>query len=641
MAVLNSACRCRPCAAVFVTVPNVDVSVFLCAGERPFKCESCNYLAANQHEVTRHARQVHNGPKPLSCPYCDYKTADRSNYKKHVELHLNPRQFLCPLCKYAASKKCNLQYHLKSRHAGCDVAMDISKVKLRVKKAAPNGDEESAREAKLHSTSTTQEDMDMDRDSRDKGVDANPINLSIRRSSRPGVSQSVQSDAPDKAQEKTCSPSDREKRITTRQKVKRAPEKVPEQEIQPGSTPASKTVDGKARAKVKKLQAEKTAAENPSEEQEQVQRPGPGPSEDRKKGRPDKEKQRKKKKALHQSRRAGSQQSEKASKQPDHSQQKAGGLQKSPEHKLGQENAPKRKAAEALDLSTSSPDQPPKTRRMKGAEKLHPIPEEAAKTAPFRSTAASSSSKQKRSKRVRVQDHSLGVHRRHSTVPGGPAPLHTSSSSHAKNSPAKNKASPGPPGLEEPPQAGDSPAKPASQQRLDPSQKALCVAEPHTPAGRAPDPPSPAAPEPPADPAEPADAVHGPAHQVEDSSPSQESSPVTSPPTLALPVGRSQGSDPEDDEGIHSSHEGGSDISDSASEASEDSGLNSNAPGSAKPPNDPETPTDEVPTPTQLKSHMCIFCDRSFPLEAAYRRHLHRHLVNVYYMDSTGASAQK
>ncbi|XP_018426938.1 PREDICTED: RE1-silencing transcription factor A-like [Nanorana parkeri] len=105
------------------------------ACEKPFKCEQCNYVASNQHEVTRHARQLHNGPKPLTCPHCNYKTADRSNFKKHVELHVNPRQFLCPVCDYAASKKCNLQYHIKSRHSGCtDITMDVSKVKLRTKK---------------------------------------------------------------------------------------------------------------------------------------------------------------------------------------------------------------------------------------------------------------------------------------------------------------------------------------------------------------------------------------------------------------------------------------------------------------------------------------------------------------------------
>ncbi|XP_048475677.1 RE1-silencing transcription factor A-like [Rhincodon typus] len=105
------------------------------SGEKPFKCDQCNYVASNQHEVTRHARQVHNGPKPLTCPHCEYKTADRSNFKKHVELHVNPRQFLCPVCEYAASKKCNLQYHIKSKHPHCsDITMDVSKVKLRTKR---------------------------------------------------------------------------------------------------------------------------------------------------------------------------------------------------------------------------------------------------------------------------------------------------------------------------------------------------------------------------------------------------------------------------------------------------------------------------------------------------------------------------
>lgn len=568
----------------------VPTSVCLCAGERPFKCESCNYLAANQHEVTRHARQVHNGPKPLSCPYCDYKTADRSNYKKHVELHLNPRQFLCPLCKYAASKKCNLQYHIKSRHAGCDVAMDISKVKLRVKKAGANGAEEAAREAKLSSTSNTQEDFDVARDSGLKGVDANPINLSIRRSSRPGTSQPLQSDAAEKLQEKSCSPSDREKsarvkeqekRVTTRQKVKRAPLKGPEEETHPGSTTAGKSPDGKAKTKVKK-----TTGESPSE--------GQAPrSDDRRTARPDKDNlSTKKKKALQKARRADSQQPDKASKAADHSQQQAGHLQQPLEKKAPKEKAPKRRAAQVLDLTWSDP--PAKTRRTKGADKLQTIPEDAGRTAHIRPTATT----KKKSKGTTVKEDKLSVHSPSSTVPGGPAQPQAS----AEISSRAEEAPPAPSGVEEDREAGDGPPDPAGPGK--PGQEPVHPVE---------NPSSPAAPEPPAD-----------AHKMEDSSP-------------ALPVEQSKPSDPEDDEGIHSSHEGASDISDSASEGSEDSGLNSNGTGSGKLPNDPETPTEELPTPTQLRSHMCIFCDRCFPLEAEYRRHLHRHLLNVYYMDNTGA----
>lgn len=662
------------CAAVFGYNPyiqnhlllfQISISVYLCAGERPFKCESCNYLAANQHEVTRHARQVHNGPKPLSCPYCDYKTADRSNYKKHVELHLNPRQFLCPLCKYAASKKCNLQYHIKSRHAGCDVAMDISKVKLRVKKAGPNGAEENS---SVHKLSNTQEDFDVDRDNRDKGMDTNPINLSIRRSSRPGISQSVQSDAPDKVQEK-ISRSDRElkkvkeqeKRITTRQKVKRAHEKVSKDELHPGSTTANKTVDGKAKTKVRKLQAEKAAVENPTEQQTQTLKPD-RQSEDTRKMRPDKDKEnqtsessrkkkKKKKGGLNKSRKSGSHQSEKPSKPADDSRQNVGGFEHTRGKKIAKEKAPKRKSVESPDIEKRSLfDLPPKTRRIKGVEKLNPIPEDPLKMGDDMSNGSITTKLS--SKNVSVKEDNLSVNS-HCKVSGGPAQTHSSTenTNTEPNSSAKEEST-GTSGVEKPGAALDSSSSPIKPQlSLDTSPKEACVTDPQNTVEKAPNPSSPLAPEQhpkrpssPADPVGPADTVNRPA-EMEDSSLSEDTSDLmlskpTTPPTLVLPVHLSKPTDPEDDEGIHSSHEGGSDISDSASEGSEDSGLNSNG-SSAKLANDPETPTEEIPTPTELKSHLCIFCDRSFPLEAVYRRHLNRHLVNVYYMDNTVAGGQK
>ncbi|KAM3939677.1 RE1-silencing transcription factor [Leptodactylus fuscus] len=139
------------------------------SGEKPFKCEQCSYVASNQHEVTRHARQVHNGPKPLTCPHCNYKTADRSNFKKHVELHVNPRQFLCPVCDYAASKKCNLQYHIKSRHSGCaDITMDVSKVKLRTKKGDSAGSDVST------SKKEEKENSDVKNESSEKKSEVKP-----------------------------------------------------------------------------------------------------------------------------------------------------------------------------------------------------------------------------------------------------------------------------------------------------------------------------------------------------------------------------------------------------------------------------------------------------------------------------------
>lgn len=502
--------------------------------------------------------------------------------------------------------------------------MDISKVKLRVKKAGPNGAEDSS---SVHKRSDTQEDLEADRDNRDKGTDANPINLSIRRSSRP-VGQSAQSEAPDKVQDKT-SRSDREKsgkvkeqekRITTRQKVKRAHEKVPEEEVHPGSTTATKIVDGKAKTKVRKLQAEEAAAQSPTEERKQTLKPDQQ-SEEKRKMRPDKDKEnqssRKKKKGLNKARKSGSQHSEKCSRRADD----LSGFQQTQENKVTKEKAPKRKAAEAAGPTTPPVDVPPKTRRTK--EKLSPTPEGPGKMGDIRSNGRFSM-KQKKSRNVPVSEDDLSVSRQSSRSSGPAQPRGSAEHSHTEPSSSAKE--------EEPPPAASgldgAPPTPLKQ---------ACVAEPQNTAEPEPEPEP--APEPPANrrrpaaPAEPAPPLDG--------GPSEDAPLLFSNPppphTLVLPV--HQPADPEDDEGIHSSHEGGSDISDSASEGSEDSGLNSNG-GSGKLANDPETPTAEIPTPTQLKGHMCIFCDRSFPLEAAYRRHLKRHLVNVYYMD-TAAGAQR
>ncbi|XP_039976128.1 RE1-silencing transcription factor isoform X2 [Xiphias gladius] len=634
------------------------------SGERPFKCESCNYLAANQHEVTRHARQVHNGPKPLSCPYCDYKTADRSNFKKHVELHLNPRQFLCPLCKYAASKKCNLQYHIKSRHSGCNVSVDVSKVKLRVKKPGPDSAEENSdsRASKFDNSSGVEEDFDVDNGEEDEAVDSTPINLSIRKSSRPTNTQPVQSETPDKTQKKSTSSEkeklprmkdkvEPEKKVTTRQKKTEKVNENPAEnstvkETQTETISAAVTTDSKVKRRVKKLLAEKPTvqdrAEVPEDQMETEKSDQHRSKEERivrqkmakeeEKLRPEKEKEQKKNdgsgkenKSLNKSRKSGSKKTEKITERVEEAQQKPESHEKTQKEKVVKEKAAgKRKAVEALDLSKKcSSETPSKARRLKAtaAGKLLskpaledtnksndaiPMQHKSNGTPPVKQKKTRNSNKKAaglQQTKDPAKDKTTSVNSPSTECPEASAQLYTSTqTTKSEHQPTEN-----------------SPA-----QKKSPTDETIPIALETT--------------------------LNEPSEKMEVSptcssgegthSPTEERlAPTflkpTSPPSLVLPSQRIKPSDPEDDEGIHSSHEGGSDISDSASEGSDDSGLNGNGAGSGKMANDPETPTDEIPTPTELKNHMCIFCDRTFPLEVEYRRHLNRHLVNVYYMDNT------
>ncbi|XP_071314733.1 RE1-silencing transcription factor isoform X2 [Trachinotus anak] len=637
------------------------------SGERPFKCESCNYLAANQHEVTRHARQVHNGPKPLSCPYCDYKTADRSNFKKHVELHLNPRQFLCPLCKYAASKKCNLQYHIKSRHSGCNVSVDVSKVKLRVKKPSPDGAEESAdsRTSKYDNSSSVEEDFDMGDREEDEAVDSSPINLSIRKSSRPSIAQSVQSETPDKAQkksnvtfenEKPPKVKDRvepEKKVTTRQKKTEKVHENPAEnttvkETQTEMITAAVNTDSKVKRRVKKQLAEKPTVQDQAEvpesqkaqmekeksgqqrsKEERIVRQKVAKEEEKLKPEKDKEEQKndgsgKENKSLNKPRKSGSKKSEKITENVEAQRKPESREKNQKERVVKEEKAAKRKAVGALDLSKNcSSEIPSKARRLKAtaAEKLpsKPASEDSNKlsdatptqhksngTAPGNQKKTRNSNKKAAGLQQAVdpaKDKTASVNSPSTEVPEASAQLDNpkqatnSVQQRTETSPAQMKP---PPGETTPTVVEKTLTKPSEKMEVSPT----CSSGEDTP--------SPA-----------------------EDRPAPTFLKPTSPPSLVLPSQRNKPTDPEDDEGIHSSHEGGSDISDSASEGSEDSGLNGNGAGSGKLPNDPETPTDEIPTPTELKSHMCIFCDRTFPLKAEYRRHLNRHLVNVYYMDNT------
>lgn len=487
-------------------------------------------------------------------------------------------------------------------------------------------------------SSNIEEDFDIDDGSEHEDMDSSPINLSIRKS-RPSTAQPVQSDTPDKAQKKSNPISEKEKlsklrekvepekKVTTRQKkidkVNESPaENTSVKETQTQIMTAAVNTENKGKRRVKKLPTEKTTVHDqagvPQSQKDTMETEKCDPQrpveegvvrkkvgEEDEKLRPEKEKEPEKNessgkenKSLNKPRKSGSKKSEKITERIEGARQKPDSPEKSQKEKVVKEKGAKRKAVEALDLSTKPVSETTsKAKRLKAmaAEKLQskPAPEDTNKTDDATATPLKSSGKQKKTRNSSKKATGL-------QLPVDPAKERTTSVN------------------------SQSTEAPEASAKMDKTNTLTHETAPTAPENNT---------------SENMDV--SPSCSSGEATPSSaENHPAptflkpTSPPSLMLPSQRTKPTDQEDDEGIHSSHEGGSDISDSASEGSDDSGLHSR---SSKMANDPETPTDEIPTPTELKSHMCIFCDRTFPLEVEYRRHLNRHLVNVYYMDSSAA----
>ncbi|XP_072315704.1 RE1-silencing transcription factor [Eucyclogobius newberryi] len=598
------------------------------SGERPFKCESCNYLAANQHEVTRHARQVHNGPKPLACPYCDYKTADRSNFKKHVELHLNPRQFNCPLCKYAASKKCNLQYHIKSRHAGCEVNLDVSKVKLRVKKA----DLESRGDRSADEDSFIDLGEDLNEDFGEKEP-ASPINLSVKNKKPQEATKKYGDNGKTmdkklkqkkivdfvKAVER-MTPKKRCKKVDTVQHKSEEKEDMPKIEDSKGAMKKDKKGNKIASVKVVKAKLSKRKAVEVLDLSQKVGRPAKMKKVKEMEEKPKKKKNKKGKqntaaKALVETDIGEQIQEDEFQKEVKEStavnSKHLEGL------KGDQETEVLRNVAEKMEKV------PPKELSKDGERAIEVVSKSDTPTEMVsESICESSPSKVSEEAEVSSEEHLNDKIAKHAenaekmvleTVNKSPKKGEKSQKKSIKKKgdlvqdvanklPNSNKIN----------QAAEEPTENLIQnvseqetnptEGLAPSVESQCSEKAESP--------------------------------TQTLSPSKEVflKPSGRPPLFLQRQTSSSGSsgsgsikatECEEDEGIH---EGASDVSDSASECSDDSGLKM------------LTPTDDIPTPTELKTHLCIFCDRTFPFKSDYQRHLNRHLVNVYYMDHSKAS---
>ena len=58
------------------------------SGEKPNKCNQCDYASSEASKLVRHLK-MHSGEKLNKCNQCEYKFFRADTLKKHLKTHVN------------------------------------------------------------------------------------------------------------------------------------------------------------------------------------------------------------------------------------------------------------------------------------------------------------------------------------------------------------------------------------------------------------------------------------------------------------------------------------------------------------------------------------------------------------------------
>uniref|UniRef100_A0A8C5X888 C2H2-type domain-containing protein n=1 Tax=Malurus cyaneus samueli TaxID=2593467 RepID=A0A8C5X888_9PASS len=81
-------------------------------GEKPYKCQLCDYACGNSANLKRHGR-IHSGDKPFQCSLCSYSCNQSMNLKRHMLRHTGEKPFQCRDCPYTTGHWDNYKRHQK------------------------------------------------------------------------------------------------------------------------------------------------------------------------------------------------------------------------------------------------------------------------------------------------------------------------------------------------------------------------------------------------------------------------------------------------------------------------------------------------------------------------------------------------
>ncbi|XP_052763385.1 transcription factor E4F1-like isoform X2 [Mya arenaria] len=87
-------------------------------GELHSECRICGKVYSSVHVLRRHIENLHSEtrPRPFKCQLCDYAAANKWHLKEHYRRHTGEQPFPCPICNKAFSHQGTMNRHCKIVH---------------------------------------------------------------------------------------------------------------------------------------------------------------------------------------------------------------------------------------------------------------------------------------------------------------------------------------------------------------------------------------------------------------------------------------------------------------------------------------------------------------------------------------------
>ena len=103
--------NCDACAKSFMNESHLRRHKLSHTGEKPLKCDYCNYTTLYNQALNHHTSRVHTKDLPFHCGNCSNKYVSSYLLKKHLPSHLLVKPFKCDKCTKRFSDDRGLKEH--------------------------------------------------------------------------------------------------------------------------------------------------------------------------------------------------------------------------------------------------------------------------------------------------------------------------------------------------------------------------------------------------------------------------------------------------------------------------------------------------------------------------------------------------